>query len=99
MADWKLEDHGGRIRDFIRGLQNDRDFDETTALLNLLAERGNLLGQPRSKALGHGLFELRGKQVRIFYAFRPQQRIVLLGALIKKQNQIPKDTLDAPEGS
>jgi phage-related protein len=64
-------------------------------LLKLLAERGDLLGQPRSKALGQGLFELRGKQVRIFYVFRSEQRIVLLDALIKKRSQIPRDTLDA----
>jgi phage-related protein len=95
MAGWNVADHGGRVRNFIRGLRSDRDFDEAAALLKLLAEKGNLLREPRSKALGQGLFELRGKQVRIFYVFRPGRRIVLLDGLVKKQSQIPKDTLDA----
>jgi hypothetical protein len=93
MADWRVEDHEGRIRDFIGGLKNNRDFDEAAALIKLLAQRGNLIGEPRSKALGEGLFELRGKQIRIFYIFRPGHRIVLLDGLVKKQSQIDRRTL------
>lgn len=42
------------------------DQPEAAALIKLLQERGNTLREPQSKALGGGLFELRGKQVRIF---------------------------------
>ena len=34
--------------------------------------------RPQSGALGDGLFELRGKQVRLFYVFLPGRLIVLL---------------------
>jgi hypothetical protein len=36
------------------------------ALVKLLEEQGNLLRRPQSGALGAGLFELRGKEVRLF---------------------------------
>jgi len=93
MADWKIEDLEGRVRAFISGLRNDRDFDEAGALIKLLAERGNLLSEPRSKALGEGLFELRGKEIRILYVFRPGRRAVLIGGLVKKQSRIPDSML------
>lgn len=66
---------------------------EVIALLKLLEERGNALGMPHSKALGKGLFELRGKHVRLFYTFRPGRRVVLLDGLVKKRGDIPADTV------
>ena len=44
-------------------------------------------------ALGEGLYELRGNQVRIFYMFRPGRKVVILDGIVKKQDKIPKDTL------
>jgi hypothetical protein len=90
---WTVEELGTRVRDFIASLADDRAFDETAALIKLLQGFGNLLGPPRSKPLGGGLFELRGKQVRIFYVFRPGRRVVLLDGIIKKRNDIPGDVL------
>jgi hypothetical protein len=58
-------------------------------LIKILQIRGNLLREPLSEALGEGLFELRGDQVRIFYTFRPGRRIVLLDGLIKKRGKVP----------
>ena len=77
---------------FIRGLEG-RDRVEAIALVKLLEERGNLLRRPQSGALGDGLFELRGKQVRLFYLFLPGRVIVLLGGEIKKRDDIPAGTL------
>jgi hypothetical protein len=48
---------------------------------------------PHSKSLGEGLFELRGRQVRIFYVFRPDRRTVLLDGMIKKRGDIPTAVL------
>jgi len=48
---------------------------------------------PHSRSLGEGLNELRGKQVRIFYVFRPQRRIVLLDGMVKKRDDIPAAVL------
>ena len=58
-------------------------------MIQFLSERGNTLRLPHSRSLGEGLNELRGKQVRIFYVFRPQRRIVLLDGMVKKRDDIP----------
>jgi len=53
-----------------------------------------LEGNDKVEALGDGLFELRGKQVRLFYAFLPGRVIVLLDGEIKKRDGIPVRTLE-----
>jgi hypothetical protein len=80
------------VRAFIAGLTG-RDRVDGVALIKLLEERGTQLRRPRSAALGGGLFELRGTQVRLFYMFRPGRRATLLDGLIKKQDRIPADVL------
>jgi hypothetical protein len=77
---------------FIRQLEG-RDKIEAIALVKLLEEKGSLLRRPHSGTLGDGLFELRGKQVRLFYMFVPGRAIVLLGGEIKKRDDIPPRTL------
>jgi len=96
--EWLIEEAlgGGRvsfIRKFIDGLQRD-DFRDAAALIKVLRIRGNELREPQSKALGDGLFELRGRQVRIFYVFRPGRRIVLLDGFIKKRSKTPTAVLE-----
>jgi hypothetical protein len=93
VAGWLIEEHGTRVRDFIHALNDDRAFKEARALIDLLADQGNRLQRPRSKPLGDGLFEMRGRQVRIFYTFRPGRRIVLLDAMVKKRDDIPPEVL------
>lgn len=80
---------------FLQGLSGDAKT-EAIALLKLVAERGNSLREPISKALGEGLFELRGRTsgVRIFYTFKPGQMIVLLDGLVKKRGDIPGRDLE-----
>ena len=63
------------------------------ALIKLIEEQGNVLKRPYSGALGDGLFELRGKQVRMFYMFLPDRVVVLLDGEIKKRDDIPDATL------
>ena len=48
--------------------------------------------------LGEGLFELRGKQIRIFYMFLPNRVAVLLDGEIKKRDDIPAKTLARVRG-
>ena len=71
---------------FLQGLAGDAKT-EAVAVVKLVAERGNTLREPISKALGEGLFELRGRTsgVRIFYTFKPGRVIVLLDDVIKKR--------------
>jgi hypothetical protein len=96
-ARWAIDDYttasgDSPVRVFLSGLQ-DRDKVEAFALIQLLSERGNTLRLPHSRSLGEGLNELRGKQVRIFYVFRPQKRIVLLDGMVKKRDDIPAAVL------
>jgi len=85
------------VQGFIAGLTG-RDRDEAFALVRLLAEQGNALRRPQSGVLGEGLFELRGKQIRIFYMFLPGRRVVLLDGEIKKRNDVPPRTLKRVRG-
>ncbi len=99
---WKIDvyetEKGVRpVWSFIEGLTG-RDKVEALALVKLLEEQGNRLRRPQSGALGEGLFELRGKQVRIFYTFLPKRFIVLLDGEIKKRNAIPARTLERMRG-
>lgn len=101
MADqgrWVVEEHRtasgeSPIRTFIDSLER-RDLADALALIKLAAERGNQLRGPHSKALAGGLYELRGKQVRMFYVFGPARRVMtLLSGIIKKQDRIPESAL------
>lgn len=99
---WMIDEYaegGGRsrIREFLEGLTG-RDKVEAWALIKLLEERGNDLRPPKSKALGKGLHELRGHQVRIFYMFRVGRRITLLDGIVKKEDRIPSAVLDRVRG-
>ena len=82
---------------FIQGLEG-RNESEAIALVELLRERGNSLRRPQSRALGEGLFELRGKEVRIFYIFLPNRVAVLLDGETKKRDDIPARTLERVRG-
>jgi hypothetical protein len=67
-----------------------RPKDEAIALLELVERHGNQLREPKSKAIGGGLFELRGHQVRLLFAFFPGRRIVIYDGVLKKQNELPQ---------
>jgi phage-related protein len=62
--------------------------------LATLAEYGNLLREPYSKAIGNGLFELRvkfaGDITRVFYFFCANNTIVLTNGFVKKTQKTPK---------
>lgn len=79
-------------RSFVEDLVG-RDRDEAFALIKLLEEQGNGLRRPQSGVLGDGLFELRGRQIRIFYMFLSGRRILLLDGEVKKRDDIPPRTL------
>ena len=82
------------VLSFLQALTDDAKA-EAIALVRIITERGNALREPLSKALGSGLFELRGKTsgVRIFYTFRPGRVIVLLDGIVKKRGDIPPAVL------
>ena len=61
--------------------------------IEILAEFGNKLREPYSKALVNGLFELRikfsGDITRIFYFFITDNTIILTNGFIKKTRKTP----------
>ena len=80
------------VREFLEGLTG-RNREEALALLGRLRQAGAALRRPTSGALGEGLFELRGREVRLFYMFLPGRRAVLLDGMVKKQAAIPPSVL------
>jgi len=85
------------VQAFIDSLEG-RDLSDAFALVRMLREQGNALRRPHSGALDAGLFELRGKQVRIFHIFLPDRTAMLLDGEIKKRNDIPPATLKRMRG-
>jgi len=93
MAEWRIEayrlDTGETpAQTFLDSLDGEPRA-QALALLSLLREHGNALRRPHSRALGDGLFELRGFQVRLFYVFRGERTAVLLDGMMKKRDDIP----------
>ncbi len=60
----------------------------------ILADFGNALREPYSKAIGNGLFELRikfaGDITRIFYFFFVGNKIILTNGFVKKTRKTPR---------
>ena len=61
--------------------------------IDILAENGNTLREPYSKAIDKGLFELRikfaGDITRIFYFFFVGNKIILTNGFLKKTRKTP----------
>lgn len=86
---WVIEQFGEFVAEFINGLTA-ADQVKITTLIRRLADEGNRLKRPHAAPLGGSLFELRTPSgVRVFYTFRPGQRIVLLGGIVKKRDDVP----------
>ena len=85
---WEIEIEP-EVQGWLDGLGLD-DFAQAAAVLDRLAERGNTMRMPHSRALGEGLFELRfvceGVARRISYWFAPDRRIVLLTTFRKTKD-------------
>jgi len=66
--------------------------------IEILAEFGNTLREPYSKALGNGLLELRikfaGDITRIFYFFVVDNKIVLTNGFVKKTRKTPPNEIE-----
>lgn len=81
------------VEDFPPGIKK-RYFNLTDRMI----EHGPNLGEPHTKALGSGLFEIRAKSGegigRAFYCTIIDKKIVVLHAFIKKSQKTPKNDLD-----
>lgn len=70
-------------------------------LTDRMIHYGAYLGEPHTKALGNGLFELRLKGsegiARVFYCTLVNKRIVMLHSFIKKTQKTPLNELRIAE--
>lgn len=98
---WAVDDYrsprGARpVKAFLDGL-TDAARDRVTAYLEMLAQEGAALRFPRSRPLGHGIFELRVTvpegAIRLLYCFLQGRRVVLLHGFMKKTAKTPAEDL------
>ena len=84
------------VAEWLGGL-NDRDRARAAALIDLLVERGPLLGEPHTRQLAGKLRELRlqlgGKHHRITYWIKPGGTIALL-TVFRKTRQRERREID-----
>ena len=66
--------------------------------IDVLAEFGNELREPYSKAMGKGLYELRirfaGDITRVFYFFVSGNKIILTNGFVKKTRKTPPGEIE-----
>lgn len=67
-------------------------------LFGVLEARGNNIGEPITKSLGGGLFELRikadGDIARSIYFYEIGKRIIILASFVKKTQKTPNHIID-----
>ncbi|WP_415774338.1 type II toxin-antitoxin system RelE/ParE family toxin [Paraburkholderia sp. J7] len=68
------------------------------SLAERMEQHGPNLGEPHTKAMGDGLFELRLKAAeglaRVFYCAIVDRRVVMLRCYVKKTQQTPHKELE-----
>ena len=67
-------------------------------MFELLEARGNTLGEPYTKSLNDGLFEIRIKAeegiARSIYCYEVDKRIIILLSFVKKTQKTPRTMLN-----
>ena len=70
-------------------------------MFELLEARGNTLGEPYTKSLKDGLFEIRIKSdegiARSIYCYEIGKKIIILLTFVKKTQKTPKSILNLAE--
>lgn len=80
------------VKEFIDSLSC-KEQAKVMAYLVELRQQGHNLRRPMADYIGDGVYELRPKDNRIFYFFFHKDNVVLLHALRKKTDKIPKGDL------
>jgi hypothetical protein len=92
---WRIE-FSDEVADWYGGLTV-RGMAQADRVVDMLAQRGNLLRMPQSRALGDGLFELRftceDVARRITYTFEPDRKVFTL-TTFRKQRQNEQREVD-----
>ena len=65
------------------------NFYKIVSYFDMLAERGTSMGEPFTKYLGDGIWELRPLRNRILYAYYEEGSYIILHHFIKKTQKTP----------
>ena len=88
-----MDEKGGNpVRRFIEALP-DKEQAKIAAYISELRIQGHNLRRPLADYLGDGIYELRPRNNRVFYFFFLKNNAVLLHAIRKKTDKIPKEDL------
>lgn len=97
---WKISYYDDDLYREILNLP-DRLLAKYLKLTELMEKFGSNLGEPHTKAMKGGLFELRikGKEgiARVFYCTKVGKKIYMLHCIIKKSQKTPKRELELAE--
>lgn len=67
-------------------------------ILEMMRQNGNELGEPYTKLLEHGTYEIRAKHAtditRVLYFFEMKGKVVLTNGFIKKTQKTPKREIE-----
>jgi len=89
-----VDERGNKpVKEFIASLPL-KDRAKVFAYIAELKMQGNNLRRPMADYLGNGIYELRPKANRVFYFFFLKESAVLLHAIRKKTDKIPKRDLE-----
>ena len=80
------------VREFVESLP-DKEQAKVAAYVSELKIQGHNLRRPLADYLGDGIYELRPKNNRVFYFFFLKDNVILVHAIRKKTNKIPKEDL------
>lgn len=94
MRPWKILQCGAVLDDAKAEADQDEKEGIFTRRLATLLEKGNKCGPPVTTMLADGIFELRGNQIRAFFFFATEQRIVFVHWIKKKQSKVPRSDID-----
>lgn len=86
------ERNNSPVKEFITSLPV-KERAKVFAYFHELMRQGYNLRRPMADYLGHGVYELRPKNNRIFYFFFLKDTAVFLHALKKKSDKIPENDL------
>ena len=95
--DYRIEYYSSEVQEEILSLPDTLAARNIVLTMTMVALGANL-GEPHTKPLGGGLFELRLKGAegiaRVFYCTVVGKRIFMLHTLLKKSQKIPKLELE-----
>lgn len=94
---YKTEDGKEPVADFLNSLDN-KMAAKFVGLMEILEEKGNVLGMPYSKFLRDQIFELRCKvgsnHTRALYFFYSGKKIIITNGFVKKTQKTPNEEIE-----